>query len=441
MISARRGRIALGVVLTACLLVAIAFVVRGTTSGPRTALVAYFENSNGVFVGDDVMILGVTVGKIDNIEPEPLRVKITFYVDSSYKVPADARAVIISPTLVSARAIQLTPVYTDGPVMGAGTVIPQERTAVPVEFDDLRRQLDKLTEVLQPTEPGGVSTLGAFVATAADNVRGQGRNIHDAIVQLSQAVSVLGDGSGEIFGTVKNLSILVTALKSSQDLLRQLNRSLAGVTSVLSNSPDEVGAAIADLNTALKDVQGFVADNRDTLGTTGDKLASVSTAVVESLDDLKQTLHVAPTAFSNFINIYEPNDASSTGAVALTNFTSPVTFICGAVQAASRLGNEQAAKLCAQYLAPIVKNRQYNFLPPFGVNPFVGAQARPNEVTFSENWLRPLTEAGRIRDFYEGPLPGDGVPPEGPPYPAEAVPTDPSGGLLGMMTPPGGGGS
>ena len=41
-----------------------------------------------------------------------------------------------------------------------------------------------------------------------------------------------------------------------------------------------------------------------------------------------------------------------------------------------------------QYLAPIVKNRQYNF-PPIGVNPLVNAQARPNEVTYSEDWMRP----------------------------------------------------
>ena len=35
-----------------------------------------------------------------------------------------------------------------------------------------------------------------------------------------------------------------------------------------------------------------------------------------------------------------------------------------------------------------MKNRQYNF-PPSGLNPFVGASARPNEVTYSEDWMRP----------------------------------------------------
>ena len=45
------------------------------------------------YAGDDVRILGVPVGKIDKIEPQPQRAKITFWVDDKYKVPADAKAV------------------------------------------------------------------------------------------------------------------------------------------------------------------------------------------------------------------------------------------------------------------------------------------------------------------------------------------------------------
>ena len=57
----------------------------------RTNVVGYFANSNGFYVGDDVRILGVTVGKIDTIEPQPERVKVSFWYDSKYKVPADAK--------------------------------------------------------------------------------------------------------------------------------------------------------------------------------------------------------------------------------------------------------------------------------------------------------------------------------------------------------------
>jgi phospholipid/cholesterol/gamma-HCH transport system substrate-binding protein len=445
----RNATIALAVVLTLALVGGVVVAVRSVARIGRTQIVAYFDNSNGLFKGDEVRILGVPVGEIDEIEPQPERVKVTFWVDDSYPVPANARAAILSPQLITSRAIQLTPAYTGGPAMANGAVIPQDRTAVPVEWDDLRQQLEKLTDTLQPTEPGGVSTLGAFINTAADNVRGEGANIRKTLINMSQAFSALGDHSGDIFATIKNLSILVSALQDSTDLMRQLNQNLSATTAMLADDPAEVGQAIADLNTVAGDLKTFVIDNDDAVATASDKLSSISNAVHDSLDDIKQTLHVAPTAFQNFANIFQPAQAALTGALVVNNFANPISFLCGAIQAASRLGAEQSAKLCVQYLAPIIKNRQYNF-PPIGENFFVGASARPNEVTFSEDWMRPdyappaappqPPPAGDPSLSAGGPQP----PADAAPLPAEAPPaeplaTDPAAGLPGIMVPPGSG--
>ncbi|OBI85420.1 virulence factor Mce family protein [Mycobacterium asiaticum] len=411
----RRRRSLLATILTLVLVTGVIVAMRSADETARTVVIAYFENSNGVFAGDDVRIRGVPVGKITKIEPQPLRSKITFWFDRKHKVPANANAAILSPQLVTGRAIQLTPPYSGGPTLADGAVIPQERTVVPVEWDDLRTQLQRLTELLKPTQPGGVSTLGALINTAADNLRGQGTTIRDTIVKLSQAVSALADHSNDIFTTVRNLSTLVGALHDSADLLEQLNHNLAAVSSVLADDPTKVAQAAEDLNAVVDDVQSFTADNREAIGTASDKLTSITRVLVSSLDDLKQTLHISPTVLQNFNNIFEPANGSLTGALAGANMANPIAFLCGAIQAASRLGGEEAAKLCVQYMAPIVKNRQYNF-PPIGENLFVGAQARPNEVTYSENWMRP--------DF---------VPP------ATNTPVDPGAGLRGLMIPPGAG--
>jgi phospholipid/cholesterol/gamma-HCH transport system substrate-binding protein len=434
----RRARIGVAAALVVLLVTGLFVALRSTAALARIHVVAYFANSNGIYAGDEVRILGVPVGKIDGIEPQQQRVKISFWYDSQYQVPADAKAVVLSPSLVAVRAIQLTPAYTGGSEMQDNAVIPQDRTAVPVEWDDFRRQLEKLTNALQPTESGGVSTLGGFVNTAAANLRGQGANIRDTLIKLSQAFSALGDHSQDLFSTIRNVSVLVSALQSSTDLLRQLNGNLAAVTGVLSNGPNEIGTAISDVNAAVGDVKSFVAANRETLGTTSDKLASVTTALDQSLDDLKQTLHVAPTSFQNFVNIYQPSQGAFTGALALNNFANPISFLCGAIQAASRLGAEQSAKLCVQYLAPIIKNRQFNF-PPLGENLFLGQAARPNELTYSEDWLRP--------DYV--PPPSAAVPgaDASSPLAAEVAalpasdsrPANPAEGLEGLMTVPGGG--
>jgi phospholipid/cholesterol/gamma-HCH transport system substrate-binding protein len=218
---------------------------------------------------------------------------------------------------------------------------------------------------------------------------------------------------------------------------------VASVTGLLADNPGEVANAARDLNDVVGEVKNFVAENRESLGTTTDKLSAVTTILTESLDDIKQTLHVLPTVAANAQNLYQPAQGTLSGIAAVNNFADPITFVCGAIQAASRLGAEQSAKLCVQYLAPIVKNRQYNF-PPMGFNPIVGAAARPNEITYSEDRMRPdyvppqpaapPAAEPTAADSPTGPLlPAEAVPGSGPD--TADIPTqqiDPNEGLRGM---------
>jgi phospholipid/cholesterol/gamma-HCH transport system substrate-binding protein len=434
--SSRVLRVATAVVLIATLAAAVVIQIRAYMASDRIHVVAYFDNSNGLYVNDEVRILGVPVGRIDRIEAQPQQVKVSFWVDGKYQVPAGAKAAIISPQLVTARAIQLTPAFTGGPEMRDGSTIPRDRTAVPLEWDDLRRQLEKLTDAMQPTSPGGVSTLGAFVQTAANNLRGQGGNIRDTVINMSQALSILGDHSDDMFSTVKNLSVVVSALQDSSQLLGQLNDNLASVSGALTTSPEAVAAALRDLNGVVGAATRFIADNRDAMGTATDKLASITSAVHDSIGDVEQSLHLFPNTLQNFINIYQPTQQGITGALTAQNFANPISFLCGGIQAASRLNAEQSAKLCVQYLAPIIKNRQYNF-PPLGSNYVVGQAARPNELTYSEDWLRP----DHVPSPPAGPAPSAApLPVEAAPAPAAApVSTDPNAGLTGIMMPSGAG--
>jgi len=420
MVNHRRAvQIATAISLSITLAVGISMMVTPWWKrASRNTYVAYFTNTNGVYTGDEIRILGVRVGTVEQIDPQPDAAKVTFTVDSQYPVPADARAAILSPSLVTARAIQLVPAYSGGPKLADGGTIPLDRTVVPVEWDDLRRQLEKLTDSLQPTTPGGTSPLGEFINTTASNLRGQGETARDTVIKLSQAVSALGDHSTDIFSTVRNLQLLVSALTSSSDLLAAFNQNLANVTTVMTNTPNEWGQAVQGLDGAVNDLRGFVADNREALGTTFDHLSAITTALNDSRGDVKQVLHVAPTVFQNFMNIYQPAQSAVTGILAPVNFADTVQFLCGAIESAARVGAKQSARLCEQYLAPIMKNRQYNF-PPIGINPFVGASARPNEITYSEDWLNPH-------------LPPPGAPPAND---ASATPTSPQALATGS-TPP-----
>jgi phospholipid/cholesterol/gamma-HCH transport system substrate-binding protein len=76
------------------------------------------------------------------------------------------------------------------------------------------------------------------------------------------------------------------------------------------------------------------------------------------------------------------------GLFAFPNFANPIQFICSTIQAGSRLGYQDSAELCAQYLSPVLDAIKFNYLP-VGLNPFNSAAALPKEVAYSEERLRP----------------------------------------------------
>ncbi|MCP9953733.1 MlaD family protein [Actinomadura madurae] len=113
-----RTRVLQALIATFVLLVAIALVPL-LTGGPTHRITAYFATAIGVYPGSDVRVLGVKVGSIDSVEPLGNRVRVDMRVDDEVDVPAEARAVVIAPNLVSDRYVQLDPAYGGGPKMAA----------------------------------------------------------------------------------------------------------------------------------------------------------------------------------------------------------------------------------------------------------------------------------------------------------------------------------
>ena len=135
-------------ILLALLLVVVGYF--GFQKATTDTVTAYFKSTTGLYEGDPVRVLGVNVGRVVSIDPLSDSVRVKLRLNKSVDVPADAKAVIVAQSLVSGRFIQLAPVYTKGPKLVGGTDIPMERTAIPMEWDDLKTQLNRLTEAIGP---------------------------------------------------------------------------------------------------------------------------------------------------------------------------------------------------------------------------------------------------------------------------------------------------
>ncbi|WP_405167509.1 MCE family protein [Nocardia sp. NBC_01499] len=389
------------VLMVAAALVAV-LVVAGVYSGVsrigKTTITAYFPSTSGLYKGDEVRVLGVNVGRIDSIEPGKDRVQVKMTLDRGIDIPVDARAVIISPSLVSARFIQVAPAYVGGPKMGDGAEIPLEHTAVPVEWDDIKAELSKLATTLGPVGDDKQGSFGRFVNTAADNMDGNGQKLRDTLRELSATLNTLSDGRTDLFGTIRNLQKFVDVLSASNEQIVQFGGRLASVSSVLAGTSAELGAGLDNLDTALGDVKRFLDGSGAELTEGVQRLADVTQQLVDKRPELERVLHSGPTALVNFYQIYKPAQGTLAGAVSLNNTADPLSFLCGSVRALETNDSDRSADLCAQYLAPVISSLAMNYAPIM-LNPATGVHAFPNQLTFS-----PPSLAGEAAP--PGPAPG-----------------------------------
>ncbi len=353
-------------------------------------VVAYFPSTLALYAGDRVQIMGVQVGSIDSIEPAGDKMKVTFHYADKHKVPANATASILNPSLVSSRIIQLSPPYTGGPVMEDNAVIPIDRTQVPVEYDELRDSIDKILTDLGPTPEQPKGPFGDVLESFSDGLAGKGEQINKTLNNLSEAVTTLNEGRGDFFAVIKSLALFVNALYKSDQQFVALNDDLAQFTNSFTNTDQELATALHDLNNLLTTTREFIDENGSVLATDVNNLAEVTNAILqpEPKDGLETALHVYPNLLGNLINITAPNAGGIVGLPVIANFANPMEFICSSIQAGSRLGYQESAELCAQYLAPILDAIKFNYLP-FGLNNQTSAYVLPKQVTYSEPRLQP----------------------------------------------------
>ncbi|OBG62712.1 MULTISPECIES: virulence factor Mce family protein [unclassified Mycobacterium] len=356
-----------------------------SSTGNTRSIVGYFTSAVGLYPGDQVRVLGVPVGQVDTIEPRPSDVKITMSVSKGVKIPKDAQAIIMSPNLVSARFIQLTPAYTGGAVLPDGGSIGLGRTGVPVEWDEVKESLTKLAVQLGPTTGSMQGPLGRAINQAADTFNGNGESFHNALRELSQAAGRLGDSRSDIFGTVKNLQVLVNALSASNEQIVQFAGNVASVSQVLADSSRHLDTTLGTLNKALSDIRGFLHENNSTIIDTVNNLNDFAKTLSDQSDNIEQVLHVAGPGIANFYNIYDPAQGTLNGLLSIPEFANPVQFICGGsfeTAAGPRAPDYfRRAELCRERLGPVLRRLTVNY-PPLMFHPLNTITAYKGQIIY-----------------------------------------------------------
>ncbi len=317
-------------VLTAAAVTVVAIAVTAIIwpGGASKTLTVIFPSAVGIHEGSDVRVLGVKIGEVTRIVPQGKTVRVELRYEAETSIPAEAKALIIPPSVVADRYIQLAPAYTDGAALPDKATVPIGRTAVPIELDEIYAALDKLNVALGPNGANKEGALAELVRVGAENLNGNGESLHDTLDGLSKAMTTLSEGRQDLFGTIANLQEFTTMLARSDTAVREFNGRMAQVSAQLAAEGEELATAVRDLARALSDITVFVQVNREELKQNVAALADLTGILVKQQAALKQVLDAAPLALSNLNLSYNPASGTTDTRDNALGPYDPAQFVC-----------------------------------------------------------------------------------------------------------------
>ncbi len=219
--------------------------------GSTTPYSAEFVNVSRLKAGDTVRAAGIRVGTVSSVRLGADNVaRVDFDADRSVPVTTGTTATVKYLNLVGDRYLELAEAPGAHERLGAGGLIPTERTVSALDLDQL---LGGLKPVLQGLDPADVNALtsslllvlqdqggtieslmsstSSFTTTLARN----GEVITDLIDRMNEVVQTLADDGGQLSAAIDRFEQLATGLAGDRDVIGEAITSLSAGTASLSD--------------------------------------------------------------------------------------------------------------------------------------------------------------------------------------------------------------
>ncbi|GAA1809538.1 MCE family protein [Actinomadura chokoriensis] len=282
--TARRRR-ARPVAAVAALALTAALGGCGIASEPTYPMTVYFEKAPSLYEKSQVKVMGADAGTITSIKDEKNRVRVDIEVRRSIPVPAGVHAAVDSSDALGERFVSLHPVWRPGmPKAGPGTVVPQERTELPVEIDDALAAFAKLNGSID------AGALGPAIHRAAESVRGRGGGINDALHNTSELTGSLAAQDQKIASLAKGLHSLAADLNGRDRQLSALLDSFSSTSRSLAEERARLRDFVAGLAAAIRKSDVLITAYREKLPATVADLSNIVLSLKGNVAGLTQAI-------------------------------------------------------------------------------------------------------------------------------------------------------
>jgi phospholipid/cholesterol/gamma-HCH transport system substrate-binding protein len=272
-------------ILSIALVALLAFRVLPTVFGSTYSIYGIFTAAGGVATNQEVTYRGVQVGRVGKMTLTPDKVKIEMIIESGFTIPKDGtRARVLFKSAVGEQFIDLLPQSERGPDFRPGDVIPADMTSIPIQTEDLLRELDSVLRSIDP------KALGSLIHELGTGLGGHGQDLRDLILALDQLTTIGVQRRAEIGGLLANSAALQDSFNSTRTDFVRANASLRTVVETLAARRDELARTLATTRALDGDILNLLDTRRKELEQVVADLGTVVRIAHDHRDDLDKLL-------------------------------------------------------------------------------------------------------------------------------------------------------
>lgn len=261
--------------------------------GSGYEVAADFRDSGGIFVNAEVTYRGVSVGRVSDMQLVDDGVRVVLSIDpDADPIPADTAALVATRSAVGEQYVILQPDSEDGPFLEDGSVIPMDRTDIPIPVEQMLLHIDELVGSLDEENLRIlVDELGRAFEGAGDDL---GRLIDNGDLLLARAEQSLP----QTLRLITDGQTVLETQNASRSAIQQWAADLRLVTDTLVESDPDIRGLLVNAPDAGAALERLVRNAGPGLGSLVRNIDILNGVTIPRLDGLEQMLVTYPDVVS-----------------------------------------------------------------------------------------------------------------------------------------------
>lgn len=253
--------------------------------GNSITVTARFDDAAGLVPDAAVKVAGVKIGAVRSLAVDFDEAVVTLVLDADAGIRSDVKAQVRARSLLGEKYVALVPKSRDAALLKDGGTI--ENTVPAIDIDDLLRSVGPLLSQVDPDDVAVlVAAAGKVLEAAETEAPEMLERANRLLASLNDAAEIVPTLKAEVPAAVADLRTTARRLQGTIDTVDQLLGRADGLVTGVDGAVQDGDALIAELRAVVDELEPGLDDLRAAMEQSDEALAGIRAVLknVEGLD-------------------------------------------------------------------------------------------------------------------------------------------------------------